>query len=286
MTQLVYLNGEYLPIDEAKVSVLDRGFVFADGVYEVIPVYSDRLFRMSNHLQRLNNSLNAIKIDNPLTDSRWSEILTTLVEKNGGGDQSLYLQVTRGVAPRDHRFPENPSPTVFVMSDPLIEPSQTLQQGIKVISVEDIRWKWCQIKSISLLPNILMRQQAIENGATEAILIRDGIATEGTASNLFIVKDGVISTPKKSNMLLPGITRDLVVELCHQHGFSCYEQDVSEKDLNDADEIWITSSTKEIVPVIEINGEKVGTGAPGKMWHQLITLYRSYKQRFRSGEVE
>ncbi len=281
MSDIVYLNGEYVAAVDAKVSVLDRGFVFGDGVYEVIPVYNGHLFRMDYHLQRLNNSLDGIRIVNPLTDSQWCDILGTLVEHNGGGDQSIYLQVTRGVAPRDHCFPENTPATIFAMSHPMSEPSAELQAGIKTIVVEDIRWKLCNIKAIALLPNILLRQQAIDAQATEALMHRNGLLTEGSASNLFVIKDGVIATPPKSNLLLPGITRDLVVELCENHQLPCEQRDIQLKELDSADEVWVTSSTKEIVPVIEIDGRIIGNGSPGPVWQQLIALYREYKTRFR-----
>ncbi len=285
MNSIVYLNGEFVAADKAKISVLDRGFIFGDGVYEVIPVYSGLLFRMEHHLQRLNDSLNAIRIANPLDITAWGEILTSLVEQNGGGDQSLYLQITRGVAERDHRFPQGVEPTLFAMSQPLIEPSSELQLGITAITVEDIRWKWCHIKSIALLPNILLRQQAIDAGAAEALMIRNGYLTEGTASNLFVIKDGVIATPPKSNLLLPGITRDLTVELCQLHSIPCEEREIAATEIEHADELWVTSSTKEIVPIIMVDSKPVADGKVGEVWHTLIKHYREYKTAFRKGLV-
>jgi D-alanine transaminase len=286
MSNIVYLNGDFVAAADAKVSVLDRGFVFGDGVYEVIPIYSGHLFRLNYHLKRLNDSLNGVRIENPLSTSGWAEVLTTLIDNNGGGDQSLYLQVTRGVAPRDHRFPQNTPPTIFAMSNPMSEPSAELKAGIRAILVEDIRWKLCNIKAIALLPNILLRQQAVDAQATEALMYRDGLLTEGSASNLFVIKDGIIVTPPKSNLLLPGITRDLVVELCDNHQIHCEQREISVKELENADEVWVTSSTKEIVPVIEIDDIKVGSGIPGPVWKRLITLYRDYKNQFRAGNVQ
>lgn len=284
MSETVYLNGQFLPAGEARVSVLDRGFLFGDGVYEVIPVYGGRLFRLGPHLERLDHSLAGIRLDNPLDHEQWRTILNTLVERNGGGDQSIYLQVTRGVARRDHAFPANVEPTVFAMSSPLGEPSAELRRGVSAVTVEDIRWKHCNIKAITLLPNVLMRQQAIEAGAAEAILLRDGVATEGAASNLFIVRNGEVLTPPKSHLLLPGVTRDLVVELCHEHAIPCRETSLLEEELRAADEIWVSSSTKEVVPVTLLDGVPVGDGRPGPVWQRLIELYQAYKQAFRHGE--
>ncbi|MCW9088734.1 MAG: D-amino acid aminotransferase [Gammaproteobacteria bacterium] len=282
---IVYLNGEFLPAGEAKISVLDRGFIFGDGVYEVIPVYGGHLFRLPHHLQRLDHSLEGIRMANPLAHKHWQAVLEQLVELNGDGDQSLYLQVTRGVAKRDHGFPPDTEPTVFAMSNPITAVPESLREGIAAATVEDFRWKLCHIKAIALLPNILLRQQAVEAGAEEAIMLRDGFVTEGAASNVFIVNNGVVLTPPKSNLLLPGITRDLVVELCQQNGLPCVEGAISEMQLKEADEIWLTSSSREIIPVTRLDGLPVGDGRPGRGWQQLIALYQQYKQAFREGRV-
>ena len=211
---IVYLNGQFLPLAKACIPVLDRGFIFGDGIYEVIPAYGGRLFRLGEHLLRLENSLSAIRLDNPYDRDQWDKILSHLLQENSSDseDQSVYLQITRGVTPkRDHGFPDQVTPTLFAMANPLIPPTaESLARGVSAITTLDTRWQNCHIKSIALLPNILLRQQALETGATEAILIRDGEVTEGAASNLFIVNDGVIQTPPKSNHLLAGITRDLV----------------------------------------------------------------------------
>ena len=278
----VYLNGEFLPLDEACVPVLDRGFIFGDGVYEVIPVYAGKAFRLQHHLQRLKNSMQAVRITNPHTDEEWNAIINEVVTRNNDGDQSIYLQITRGVAHRDHRFPGDATPTVFVMSnlfDPV--PKQQLENGVNAITLDDIRWQYCSIKSIALLPNILLRQQAVEQGAAEAILLRNGEVTEGAASNVFIVKDGIIITPPKTDCLLPGITRDLLVEQANEHGLAVKETNIKQTDLETADEIWLTSSTKEILPVTQLNGQTVGSGKPGKVWHQMYALYQAYKQTLR-----
>ncbi len=283
--ETVYLNGEFLPTSEAKISVLDRGFIFGDGVYEVIPVYGGRLFRLAHHLDRLDHSLEGIRLANPLNHHAWQALLEKLVTLNGDGDQSLYLQVTRGVAKRDHSFPPDTEPTVFAMSSPVGPVPENLREGVSAVTVEDFRWKLCHIKAIALLPNILLRQQAVDAGAAEAIMLRDGFVTEGAASNAFIVNNGVVLTPPKSNLLLPGITRDLVVELCQENGIPCVEGAISEMQLREADEIWLTSSTKEIIPVTRLDDQPVGKGQSGPLWQQLIDLYQRYKQAFRDGQV-
>lgn len=278
----VYLNGEFMPDTEARIPVLDRGFIFGDGVYEVIPVYGGNLFRLNEHLQRLQNSLDALKIDNPLTNQDWHQALTQLIKHNGGGDLSLYLQITRGSAERDHAIPKNPTPTVFAMCNKLKPlPDETIEGGVAAITLDDIRWVRCHIKAISLLPNVLLRQEALDQGAAEAILIRDGQATEGAASNLFAVVEGVITTPPKSPLLLPGITRDLVLELAKSHNLPCQEKDISLEQLRQADEIWLTSSTKEILSVTQLDGQPVADGKPGPLYRRALALYQDYKQTLR-----
>ena len=281
--EIVYLNGDFLAATEAKVSVLDRGFVFGDGVYEVIPVYGGRLFRLDQHLDRLDQSLEGIRVAPPLDHKQWRGLLEELIQRNGGGDQSVYLQVTRGVANRDHAFPANVSPTVFAMSSPLGEVPEELRRGVSAVTMEDIRWKLCHIKAIALLPNILLRQQAIDQGAAEGIMIRDGFVTEGAATNVFAVLGAILVTPPKSNLLLPGITRDLIVELCREGGIELEERPLSEEELRGADEVWISSSTKEILPVTRLDGAPVGSGEPGPVWRRAIALYQTYKQEFRRG---
>lgn len=285
--RICYLNGRFLPLAEACVSVMDRGFLFGDGVYEVVPVYGGHLFRITEHLQRLERSLELIRLDNPLGRDSWKQLLEDLVERNGGNDQSLYLQVTRGVAAvRDHAFPPPTLPTVFAMTSPLpaSDPAR-LAQGIAAVTLADARWQHCHIKAITLLPNVLLRQQARDAGAEEAILIRDGQVTEGSASNVFVVADGVVATPPKSNLLLPGITRDLVVELAREHGMACDERPIAQSELEQADEIWVTSSTREIVPVIRLDGVLVGGGVAGPVWQRLYSIYSAYKGAVSRGEI-
>ncbi len=286
MAAICYLNGTFMPVDEARISPLDRGFIFGDGIYEVIPAYGGKLFRLDEHLQRLADNLAAVKIRQPLTTERWQQVLNEIVMRNQpvhGDEQSIYLQVTRGVAARDHGFPEQSiTPTLFVMSTPLTAlPEVTAKEGVAAITCEDIRWKQCHIKSISLLGNILLRQQAYDENAVEAILIREGEVTEGAASNLFAVIDGRLVTPPKGPLLLPGITRDLILELAQQHAIPACEALITPSQLRDAKEIWLTSSTKEILPVTTLDGHAVGDGKPGKIWHQMNQHYQAYKQQLR-----
>ena len=281
-SQLVYLNGEYLPLNEAKVSVLDRGFIFGDGVYEVIPSYGAKALRFEHHMQRLQDSLDAVRITNPLSNAEWQEIIDKLIAATDSQDQYIYLHITRGVASRDHQFPDDAQPTVFVMSSVLHPVDQKLlATGISAVTLDDIRWQYCNIKAIALLPNILLRQQAVDKDAKEAILIRNGNMTEGAASNVFIVTNGMIKTPPKDNQLLPGITRDLVVELAHSHNMPIEETMISETEFLSADEIWLTSSTKEILSVTQINGQQVGNGKPGAVWQDMYQKYQDYKEILR-----
>lgn len=284
---LVYLNGEYLPAEQAKVSVFDRGFVFADGVYEVIPAYGGRPFRLPQHLMRLDNSLAAIRLVNPMSARDWQEVFLRLVEPGGDSDQSVYLQVTRGSAPRDHAFPKNVTPTVFAYSQSLNYPEPSLlASGVAAITVPDIRWLRCDIKAIALLPNVLMRQQATEQAAAEAILLRDGFMTEGSASNIFVVLKNMLVTPPKGPFILPGVTRDLVLELAHSHGLACEERSVTESELRNADELMLSSSTKELLPITSLDGKLIGDGTPGPLHARLHALYKEYICDFRARKVE
>lgn len=276
---IVYLNGEFLPLDQAKVSVLDRGFLFGDGVYEVVPVYGGKPFRLPEHLERLGNSLAGIRMAPPLSVEQWEAIFQRLIQ--GGEDQSIYLQVTRGVAPkREHAFPKDASPTVFAMCAPI---APIPASGAKAITVPDIRWQWCHIKAVTLLANVLQRQQAVDEGCAEAILVRDGYAIEGAASNLFAVVDGVLLTPPKDHDILPGITRDLVVELAEANNIPLQERKIALDELNRAEEVWVTSSTREILPIVELDGRKVGAGEPGLVWQRMNALYQERKAQLRKG---
>ncbi len=281
--QPAFLNGEFMPVEEARVSVLDRGFLFGDGVYELIPVYDGRLFRLNEHLQRLARSLAEVHIPNPHTDKRWKQILQDLLSRARDRDLSVYLQITRGVAPRDHGFPQHAKPTVLVMASPLVcvDP-ELLDTGVSAITLKDLRWQRCDIKSVSLLGNVLLRQQALDAGAVEAILIRNGYVTEGAASNLFVVREGRIKTPPLGADLLPGITRETVLELARLNELPCLEEAIPQADLFTADEIWLTSSSKEVLPVTRVNNVLVGNGRPGPFWARIHRLLQTYKQELGS----
>ena len=277
----VFLNGQFLPISEAKVSVLDRGFIFGDGVYEVIPVYSRQIFRLPEHLQRLRRSLDNIQLPNPYQDEEWISIIRELVSRNEPEDQYLYLHITRGVAKRDHAFPNPPVPaTVFLMSNPLnTPPARLLQSGISAITAPDNRWLRCDIKAISLLPNVLLRQMAIYAGCAETIMIRDNeFMTEGAASNIFVVKNGGLLAPPKDHLMLPGITYDVVLELAASNNIPRQVRKVLLRELLNADELLLTSSTKEVLAITQLDEKLVGTGKPGPMFEKLYGLYQKFKQ--------
>jgi D-alanine transaminase len=277
----IYLNGAFMPIEEAKISVLDRGFIFGDGVYEVIPVYSRHAFRMEEHLKRLQHSLDGIKLPNPHSESEWTSILNEIIKRNEPEDQYLYLHITRGVAKRDHAFPNPPvPPTVFVLSNPLTTPpAEQLQNGINCITVVDNRWLRCDIKSIALLPNVLLRQAAVEAGCAEAILIRDdAFLTEGAASNIFVAKNGKLLAPPKDNLMLPGITYDVILELAAANGIQCEIRKVTKAEVFSADELLLTSSTREVLAITTLDGKPVGNGKPGAMFARLHPLYQTFKR--------
>lgn len=277
---IAYLNGQFQPLDEIRISPLDRGFLFADGIYEMIPVYNGRSFQLAGHLQRLNGCLTAIRLDTGMDPDQWEALINQLIAHNGGGDLAVYVQVTRGApANRDHGFPASIQPTVFAMATPLKPMAEAVsREGVAAIVREDIRWGACHLKTIALLANILARQEALDQGAAETILVREGYLTEGAASNLFLVRDQVILTPPKDHRILPGITRDLVLELAAANGVSYREQDLPASALETADEVWFTSSTKEILPVTRIDGRPVGQGIPGPLWQYLMELYQARKR--------
>jgi len=282
-SDLVYLNGEYKPKNEASVSILDRGFLLGDSIYEVIPVYFGKPFRLEEHLIRLENSLQAIRLKNPLSAEEWQQAIRKITRQFDVNHQSIYLQVTRGVSmTRDHIFPEDCVPTVLIMSTPVDQSKHLeLKGGITAITVDDIRWKLCRVKATTLLANVLARQQAIEENAMEAILIRDGYALEGAATNLFIVKNSIITTPPKGDELLPGITRDLILELAQANNIKFEEKSISLDQLRSADEIWLSSSVRELVAVIELDKEIINNGEPGPLWQKMSSLFDSYKQNLR-----
>jgi D-alanine transaminase len=276
---MVFLNGKFIPIDEARVPVLDRGFIFGDGVYELVPVYSRVPFRVEEHLARLERSLAATRIRNPYSRDEWRDIIGQLVAKQPYEDQGVYFQVTRGVAKRDHAFPQEATPTVFIMANPLVNPPRDLvERGAAAVSAQDNRWHRCNIKSISLIGNILLRQLSADAGATETILFRDGHLTEAAACNVFVVQGGVIQGPPKSNLILPGITYDVVVELAQAAHLPLEIRDVSEAETRAADEIWITSSSKEVLAIVQLDGKPVGDGRPGPVFRRMHQLYQEFKR--------
>ncbi len=285
---MVYLNGKFLPIEDAKVSVLDRGFIFGDGVYEVIPVYSRVPFRLEEHLARLERSLSETGIRNPHDRKEWSRLVQRIVDGEAFEDQSVYFQVTRGVAKRDHAFPKGAEPTVFMMSNPLVSPpAERVAQGGKAVSAADFRWLRCDIKSISLIGNCLARELSAEAGATETILFRDGKLTEASSSNVFAVKKGVVMAPPKSHLILPGITYDVVVELARANSIPLELREVGEAEVRAADELWVTSSTKEVFPIVELDGRPIGPGKPGPLFQRMYSLYQDFKRKvMRAGKRE
>jgi len=283
----VYLNGEYLPLSAARVPVLDRGFIFGDGVYEVIPVYDRRPFRLAEHLARLRHSLTGIRLDDPLGEAAWREVIARIASTAPWPDQGLYLQVTRGVAPRDHVFPRATPATVFVMPTHLTPPpAQHLQEGVAVISAEDNRWGRCDFKTTSLLANVLLRQLSADAGCAETLLIRAGELIEGSASSVFVVLEDTLLAPPKSNWMLPGVTYDMVLELAARHGFPHAVRPILEAEMRAASEIWLTSSTKEITPVVRLDGQPVGDGRPGPLFRRMHAAYQAFKQDvMRAGEA-
>lgn len=279
MSEIVYLNGEFTPLEKAYIPVLDRGFIFGDGVYEVIPVYSHHPFRLPEHLKRLQHSLDSIRLANPMDDAEWTRLIRDIVARNPGDDQSVYLQVTRGVARRDHAFPKNVRPTVFMMSSPLVTPAaDVVENGVPAITATDYRWLKCDVKSVSLLGNCLLRQAAVDAGAVETVLFRDGYLTEASASNVFVINNGKLLAPPKNHLVLPGITYDVVLELAVANAVPLEVREVSEQEVRSADEIWVTSSTKEVLAVTTLDGKPVGNGKPGAIFRRMHQLYQDFKR--------
>lgn len=287
----VYLNGRYTSISEARISPLDRGFLFADSVYEVIPAYGGILFRFGEHIDRLARSLDEIAIRNPHTADEWRGLCEELLRRNGEGHRAIYIQVSRGAAERrDHGFPPaDVRPTVFAMVSAIATgaPSDAPARvsGYRIVTAEDIRWSRCDIKSTSLLANILLKQDAASRGAAEVVLIRDGFATEGSTSNLFVAHGRTVSTPPRDHRILGGVTRDLIVELCREAGIEVRERDIPAEELRSADEVWLSSSTREVVPVIAIDDRPVGDGVPGPMWREVAELFAGYKRSLMEAEA-
>ncbi len=274
----VYLNGQFLALEDAKVSVLDRGFIYGDGVYELVPVYGRRPYRLQQHLARLKRSLAGIRLTNPHTDAEWEAIISELIGRMPFADQGVYFQVTRGVAKRDHAFPAGVAPTVFMMSNPLMLPShEQVERGVAVVTAVDERWLHCDLKTISLLGNVLARQLAADAGATETVLFRNGYLTEASASNVLLVRNGVIVAPPKDNQILPGITYDVAFELAREGGLPIEMRPVSKDEALAADEMWLSSSTKEVLAVTSLDGRPFAGGKPGPVFRKVHALFQASK---------
>jgi D-alanine transaminase len=276
---MIYLNGEFMPLAQAQVSVMDRGFLFGDGAYEVVPVYSRRPFRLEEHLKRLQATLDGLRLPNPHTLDEWAALIRELIARNEPDDQSIYLQVTRGAdSKRNHAFPKSVAPTVFIMSEPLMTPpAEQRETGICALTAADFRWLRCDLKTVALLANCLLRQQAVEAGCVETILFRDGFLTEGAASNIFVVRDGVLLAPPKSHLMLSGITYDVVLELAAGHAMPHAVREILEDEVRRADELWLTSSTKEVLPITLLDGKPVGDGRPGPAFARMYGWYQEFK---------
>ncbi|AMJ93931.1 D-alanine aminotransferase [Alteromonas stellipolaris] len=283
---IAFLNGEFMPLSEAKISPMDRGFLFGDGIYEVIPTYHGKAVGMTGHLSRMRDGLAAISITNPYSAQQWQQNLDGLIDANAShfpsGNIGVYFHISRGTdTKRYHAYPQNITPTVFGFAFE-IAPAQPLEadkvKPFKVALEEDKRWQRCHIKSTSLLGNVMHFQAGVESGVQETILHNsDGIITEASSCNVFMVKDNAIFTPPLDNQLLPGITRQIALEAFKQAGLVVEEKWFTTEDLFNADEVWLTSSSKEIAPVIEVDGKTIGIGEVGQMWEKAIKAYHNYK---------
>jgi D-alanine transaminase len=274
-----YLNGLFVPLQEARISPLDRGFLYSDGVYEVMPVYDGRPFRFEAHADRLTRSLAGIQMEDPHTRSEWREILSTLITRNGGGDQYIYWQVTRGAEfGRNHApLPKIPR-TVFAFCAPFpVTPAATLENGVNCVTAQDTRWARCDIKSVSLLANVLLRQRAVDANCAETLLLREGQLMEASASAVHVVIGGIIVTPPKSHQTLAGTTHSALEEVATAAGIPYKSAPISEQQLRGADEVWISAATREVQPVTQIDGKPVGTGRPGALWRRVHEQWQRYK---------
>lgn len=277
--QIVYLNGKWLPLEEASVPVLDRGFIFGDGIYEVVPVYGGRAFRLPQHLKRMARSLAAIGIDNPLDESGWTALINELVSRHPWKDQFVYMQITRGVAKRDHAFPKGIRPTVFAMTSEFSGPSaEQRSQGVAAVTAVDERWLHCDIKSVSLLGNVLAKQHAVEAGAAECLMFRDGILTEGSSSNIWVVRDGRVLGAPVDHLVLEGIRVGLLGELCKACDIDWELRRITREEVLVADELMLTSATREVLPITRLDGVPVGAGKPGPIYHRLHAAYQAAKE--------
>lgn len=275
---ICYLNDEFLPLDQAKISVLDRGFIFGDAIYEVIPVYRRKPLRLAAHIARLQRSLDEIRITSPHSDGEWAGLIGDLINYSEHDDQAVYLQVSRGVAKREFGLLQGVEPTVFMLSSPFVSPpQQQIDNGVAAVSQADFRWLRCDIKSTSLLGANMLRQFANDAGGAECVLIRDGYLTEGSSSNIFVVRNGVLVTPPKSRLILPGITYDLLLELALANGVPTQVRDVAESEVKAADELMLSASLRELLAITQLDGKPVGDGRPGEVFRRLYELFQAYK---------
>jgi D-alanine transaminase len=280
LDQVVYLNGAFMPLGEARIPVLDRGFIYGDGVYEVIPVYARQPFRMPHHLKRLQYSLDGIRLANPYGTQEWEALIRELAARQSFTDQALYMQVTRGVARRDHAFPPGVPPTIFMMSNPLALPTrEQVDNGVAVVTADDNRWHRCDLKTTSLLGNVLMRQFAVDRNAVETVMFRDGLLTEASASNVLIVAGGTVVAPPKDHLILPGITYDVTLEIARDAGVPVVVRPVARAEAHAADEMWLSSSTKEVLAVARVDGTPVRDGVPGPVFRKVWRAFQEHKPR-------
>ncbi len=285
---IAHFNGKLTPLDQISISPLDRGFIFGDGVYEVIPVYDGVPLHAREHFERLQRSMDEIQLKNPHTVDEWLRATAELL-KHHPGNQAVYIQVTRGAPQkRDHAIPTGLVPTVFMMSNPLVSPSkEAVEKGVACVTARDFRWEKCHVKSTSLLGNVLARQISVEAGAVETILFRDGMLTEASSSNVFIVRDGVVAAPPRDNLILLGITYELAAKLARAGELALEIRPIPEAEVRAADEIWLTSSTKEVLAVATLDGKPVGNGKPGPVFRRMHALYQDYKAKLgRAHAVE
>lgn len=271
---IVYLNGDYVRLGDAKISVLDRGFIFGDGIYDVVPAYKGKPFRIDEHLNRLERSLKLIDLEIDYTHQDWEQLVLDMLARVGGGkDCIVYIQVTRGVAKRDHAFPVHATPTVFCMVSPFVRPTEAREKGLTAISIPDVRWQMCHIKSTSLLGNVLARQQAVDAGVDEVIQFREGFMTEGASTNIWVVKDGVLLAPPRNHLILEGVRYRLLEDLAANAGIPFEARPITETEVEQADELMLTSATKEVLPIVQYNGKPVGTGGVGPVYQTLRSGY-------------
>ncbi|WP_438865297.1 aminotransferase class IV [Neptunicella sp.] len=280
---IAYLNGEFMPVEQARISPLDRGFLFGDGIYEVVPSYAGRLVGFTPHIERMQQGLAAIGIELDRSVQQWRELVDNLIERNGCGNLGVYIHVSRGAdTKRFHAFPDNIAPTVFMFCYDIPPSPSTVAaetKGLKVNSQQDLRWQRCNIKSTSLLGNVMHFQQGYANGFNESLLFnRQNELTEASSCNAYIVKDGVVLTPALDNQILPGITRFMLLDILAKEGSIRVEQRAIKRDeVVAADEIWLSSSSKDIAPVIALDGKPVGAGQIGPVWEKAIKLYSQHK---------